>query len=417
MLRGVVLGAVIALGAMGEAMYPTWDKLPKSEELPDALTMFCGSPVKTAEDWNQKRRPELVTLVQKYMYGFAPESSGITWKKEVEDTPVYGGKGVLRQIVFTINGLPEEAPKIHLAIFLPAEHKGPVPVFLAINRRGNWRLSPETAVVFDPNHFNDKECEDKVTGCRGGEAELWAIDMFLERGYAFATFNETDFRQDEPETEISIQKFFKLPQPEEEQWATIRCWAWGFSRCIDYLVQDGDIDAKRIAVTGHSRRGKTALLAAAMDTRIALANPHQSGTGGTALSRFNNQETVERINRNFPHWFNGVFKNFKDNEAQIPFDQHLLEALVAPRALIDTQGEQDKWANGTMALKGLQAADKVWKLLGAPGAKGNGDLRGGAAITKENTGNLVQYWLDTKHQVDRRYFEKVLDFADMVYGR
>ena len=92
-------------------------------------------------------------------------------------------------------------------------------------------------------------------------------------------------------------------------------------------------------------------------------------------------------------------------------------ALVAPRALIDTQGLQDKWANGTAALKGERAADPVWKLLGAPGQKGEGVLENGALITPESAGNLLQYRLDTKHQLDRRYWEKVLDFADQVWKK
>lgn len=327
------------------------------------------------------------------------------------------GKATLRQIEITLGGLPASAPKIHLAIFLPTAAAKRVPVFLAINKCGNLGVSRETAVLYNPAAYVHKECPAGGEGCRGFEADAWAVDLFVSRGYAFATFHESDLDQDEPDSTAGVQGYYPdLPYPPEAQWATIRCWAWGFSRCIDYLVQDNGIDPARIAVTGHSRRGKTALLAAALDTRVALAAPHQSGTGGTALSRDNDQETVKRINTNFPHWFDGNFKMFNDNEAQIPFDQHLLVALVAPRALIDTQGLQDKWANGTAALRGLRAADPVWKLLGAPGLVGEGMLELGAPITKDNTGNVLQYRLDTRHEVNRQFWEKVLDFADHVFA-
>lgn len=411
----LLLFAGAAMSTPAATPFPPTAELPKQTALPDALTMLDGTPVKSKADWKRKRRPELVQLVQHYMYGFAPDAPKVTFRKEAEDTQVMEGKAILRQVEITIADLPADAPKIHLAIFLPAAAKGPAPVFLAINKCGNFGVSNEKAVLYNPNAYYHKECPEGGEGCRGFEAAGWSVDLFIERGYAFATFHESDLDADEPGSDVGVQKYYPdLPHPAEAQWATIRCWAWGFSRCVDYLVQDGQIDAKRIAVTGHSRRGKTALLAGAMDTRISLVNPHQSGTGGTALSRDNDQETVKRINTHFPHWFNGNFKAFNDNEAQIPFDQHLLVALIAPRALIDTQGLQDKWANGAAGLRGEQAADKVWKLLGAPGQKGEGVLEG-VAITRENAGNLLQYRLDTRHELNRAYWEKVLDFADLVW--
>ena len=415
---GLVLGGIVMRAAAGAAALPPVKDLPKSAALPDALTMLDGTPVTSAEEWNMRRRPELVQLVQHYMYGFAPEAPPIEWRKEAEDTEVLGGTATLRQIEITLLGMPENAPKIHLAIFLPKTRAQAAPVFLAINKCGNFGVSQEPAVLYNPTAYVHKECPAGGAGCRGFETDGWSVDLFIQRGYAFATFHESDLDLDVPDSEVGVQAHYKdLPYPAEAQWATIRCWAWGFSRCIDYLVQDSDLDPARIAVTGHSRRGKTALLAAALDTRVALAAPHQSGTGGTALSRDNDQETVKRINTNFPHWFNGNFKAFSDNEAQLPFDQHLLVALVAPRALIDTQGTQDKWANGGAALRGLCAADAVWKLLGAPGLKDNGMLELGAPVTSANTGNLLQYRLDTKHELNRLYWEKVLDFADRVYAK
>ena len=89
---------------------------------------------------------------------------------------------------------------------------------------------------------------------------------------------------------------------------------------MDYLVTDPAIDSQRVCITGHSRRGKAALLAAAFDERVALVAPHQSGTGGCALSRNNDQETVKSINDRFPHWFNDVFPQFNDEVARLPFD-------------------------------------------------------------------------------------------------
>lgn len=406
-MRMLAVG-LIALGACGAG---------GETALPDPLRMNDGTAVTSSAQWYAERRPEIVDLVQRHMYGFAPEAGAITFTTEAPDVAVYGGKGTLRQVAISMPGVPDSERKLHLALFLPNNGKDKHPVFLAINKCGNHGVSTEVAVLYQPDAYVHKECPAGGEGCRAYEAAAWSIPLFLERGYAFATFHESDLDADVPDSDIGVQQYFpELPYPKEEQWATIRTWAWGFSRCVDYLVQDAQIDAKRIAVTGHSRRGKTALLAAALDTRVALAAPHQSGTGGTALSRDNDQETVKRINTNFPHWFNGKFKEFNDNEAALPLDQHFLHALVAPRALIDTQGLQDKWANPGNAHRALKAADPVYKLLGARGAVGEGVLTS-EAITADNAGNLLQYRLDMKHEVHHDFWVKVLDFADLVLGK
>ena len=408
-MLAVAMIGIGALGAGGEevALLP----------LPDPLRMNDGTAVTSADQWFRERRPEIVDLVQRHMYGFAPEAGPITFTPEAPDTPVYGGKGTLRQIAIAMPGLPADARKLHLALFLPVNGKERHPVFLAINKCGNHGTSTEPAVLYNPAAYVHKECPAGGEGCRGYEAEAWSIPLFLERGYAFATFHESDLDADVPDSDIGVQKYFpNLPYPPEQQWATIRTWAWGFARCVDYLVQDPQINPQRIAVTGHSRRGKTALLAAAMDPRVGLAAPHQSGTGGTALSRDNDQETVKRINTHFPHWFSGKFKEYSDNEAALPIDQHFLHALIAPRPLIDTQGIQDKWANPGNALRALQAADPVYKLLGAKGATGEG-LVSAAPITADNCGNLLQFRLDRKHEVHHDFWVNVIDFADLVWEK
>ncbi|HEX6985142.1 MAG TPA: acetylxylan esterase, partial [Planctomycetaceae bacterium] len=205
--------------------------------------------------------------------------------------------------------------------------------------------------------------------------------------------------------------------PERSRPGTIAAWAWGLHRAVDYLTTDPDVDPQRICLTGHSRRGKTALFAAAMDERVALVVPHQSGTGGMALSRNNDQETVERINRVFPHWFADEFTSFDGREDRLPVDQHLLTALVAPRPLLETAGLEDVWANYESALRNLRAADPVYELLGKRGLVGDGVLTGDDEMTRDNTGELLQYRLDTKHEFNRDYWRGILDFADLHLGR
>ena len=400
-----------------DAALPTFDELPAQPELPDALKMLDGKPVTSPDDWYKKRRPELKRLFQHYMYGYMPEPPGIKSRVLKTDDNVLSGRATLKEVEIRFANLTgPDAPKIRLAIFLPNKVEGRAPVFLALNKCGNHAVVKDPAVSINADVDATDKCKMNDEG-RGAEQDFWAVETVIDRGYAFATFHQSDIDPDKHDFTDGIHPHYPdLPGPKESGWGTIAAWAWGLQRAVDYLVTDADIDPERICVTGHSRRGKTALLAGAFDERIALVVPHQSGTGGMALSRNNDQETVERINRVFPHWFSDSFTQFNDREEKLPIDQHLLMALVAPRALLDTEGGRDKWANFDNALRGLREADRVFKFLGTPGIVGDGLIEGGEKITPENAGNLVQLRLDTVHTLNKDYWHGILDFADVYFA-
>ncbi len=147
-----------------------------------------------------------------------------------------------------------------------------------------------------------------------------------------------------------------------------------------------------------------------MDERIDLVIPHQSGTGGMALSRMNPSESVARINENFPHWFNDNFTKFNDAVDRLPIDQHLLIALVAPRPLMDNAGLKDTWASPHLALEAMKAAAPVYELLGEKGIVGNGFVRD--EIGDIQMGRLLQYQRDTEHTLNIDYWNAMIDFAN-----
>jgi cephalosporin-C deacetylase-like acetyl esterase len=191
-------------------------------------------------------------------------------------------------------------------------------------------------------------------------------------------------------------------------------WSWGVSRVVDYLVTDKDIDARHIAAVGHSRLGKTVLLAAAFDERIALAIPHQAGCGGTAPSRQNDPkaESVKRINTSFPHWFCDNFKKFNDDPSKLPFDQNCLAALVAPRPLLFSNAVEDQWANPSGQFAVLKAAEPAYKLLGAGGLE---------AKTMPEPGRLIDstlgyYIRPGQHSMTKDDWKVFLDFAEKHFG-
>lgn len=412
----LVLSAILCAAA--EQDLPPVDALPEQKELPDPFVMLDGTRIETADDWNSKRRPELKRLFQHYMYGYAPGPVPIEAKKEVDDVAIRDGAIIVRQVVISFPTLREEAPKIHLALFLPAKAAGPSPVFIAMNKCGNHTVLDTAEILINPSAVFHKECPGPPESIRGKDTDFWCVPYLIERGYAFATFHESDIDPDKDDFTDGIHPFFSdLRCPPESRWGTIAAWAWGIQRAVDYLSSDPAVDKRKICVTGHSRRGKTALLAGAFDERIAAVVPHQSGTGGAALSRDNDQETVERINRVFPHWFNDVYPRFGNNEAKLPVDQHLLMALVAPRPLLDTMGLQDKWANYESSLRALRAAAPVWTLLGAKGMVDDGLVTDPERVTADNAGTLLQYRRDTKHTMDKGYWTAILDFCDIQFAR
>ena len=426
--NGEPKGALAWSAMLVRKPFPAIEELPAKTELPDPLVCFDGSKVRTRGDWG-RRRLELKALFRQYVYGYTPPPPKIECRVTKTENAL-DGKATYKEVEIKVFAEPLErgekaegrgqkadgklAATIHLALFVPKQAAGPAPVFLGLNKCGNHTVADHPGIGFYPDAWQHSGCAKNAANNngRGAEKDFWCVEYLLDRGYAFATFHESDVDPDRDDFTDGVHPHFNLPQPKEMQWGTIAAWGWGLQRGVDYLVTDEQIDSDRIALIGHSRRGKTALLAAAFDERVALVVPHQSGTGGMAISRNNDQETVERINRVFPHWFNGVFKQFNGKEDRLPVDQHLLAALVAPRLLLDTEGEKDKWANPPAALKSLQAADKVWKFVGTRGLVGDGLIGEEQKITRENSGPILQYRRNMPHTLDRGFWEGILDFAD-----
>ena len=384
--------------------------LTSSPELPDPLLMFSGERVETKKQWVKKRRPELTALFQRYMYGKMPPAP---WRPrfniERVDRTFYDGKATLKEV--TIYLTPKESPAIHLLILTPNARSKPAPVFLGLNFYGNYMVVNDPLVPppagWLPNGAPGSTNNHATESGRGKQADVWAVDQILDRGYAFATFYNGDVEPDRPKSPEGIRA-----QMSGYDWGAIAAWAWGLQRAVDYLVTDAVLDPERIAVVGHSRNGKAAMLAGAFDERIALMIPLQAGCGGTAPSRGKIGESVKQINDRFPHWFNAEFKKFNDQPERLPFDQHSLIALCAPRPVLLSNAVEDTWANPAGQFEMLRAADPVYRLLGAEGL--------GAQQIPE-TGKLLDsrlgyYIRPGKHSMTREDWKVFLDFADKQFG-
>jgi len=406
------LGCVLLLTvATLQAAEPFADgaKLPQLSGWPDPLVMLDGSPVTSKKMWREKRRPELKALFEHYMYGSAPPAPAkLSFTVDREDKTFFSGKATLKEVTIVLG--TANAPQLHLLLVTPNQRRK-APVFVGINFCGNHSVVADSKVRL-PSVWMPKSCagctNNQATDAgRGSQVDVWALEQSIDRGYAVATFYNGDLEPDQPDAPEGIRRFYQNASSSYD-WGALAAWAWGLSRAVDYLVTDKNVDAKRIAAVGHSRMGKAVLLAAALDERIALAIPLQAGCGGTAPSRGKVGESVKQINDHFPHWFNAEFKKFNEQPERLPFDQHCLVAMMAPRPVLLANAVDDKWANPAGQFEMLQLAEPVYRLLKA------GDLD---AKEMPETGKLVSsklgyYIRPGKHSMTTGDWKVFLDFAD-----
>ncbi len=411
-----LMGILLAMPAAAET-FPDFEQLPARPELPDPLVMFDGTAVKTAADWHQKRKPELKRLFQHYMYGELPAAQPISAREISRDENCLGGKATRREVALSLG--PADCPPIHLLIVAPKKRPaGGAPVFVALNFSGNHTVMSDPGIAL-PTGWMPKgpgvEDNRATAAGRGTAAGLWPIEDIVERGYALATFYYGDVMPDRPDFTGGVYPFFRQgqgPQRGPTEWGAIAAWGWGLQRAVDYVLTDNAFDPRRIVAFGHSRNGKAALVAAAFDDRIAAVIPHQAGCGGSAPSRRKNPkgEPVQRINEVFPHWFDEIFHRFGGHEEQLPFDQHCLVALCAPRAVLFTNGEQDQWADPAGQFDVLAAATPVYRLLGSEGLPDGTSPKDGVLVGAQ----LNYYVRNAPHLVDKQYWGIFMDFADRV---
>ena len=405
----VVFDASAAPGSRPGTMRDAGE-LASSSELPDPLVMFGGGRVETQKQWLKKRRPELTALFQHYMYGSMPPAP---WKPrfnvERVDRSIFGGKATLKQV--TINLTRRESPAIHLLLITPNARSKPAPVFLGLNFYGNYMVINDPLVPppagWLPSSAPGCTNNHATEAGRGKQIDVWAVEQTIDRGYAFATFYNGDVEPDRPNAPEGIRAQFP-----DHDWGAIAAWAWGLQRAVDYLLTDGAVDPERIAVVGHSRNGKAALLAGAFDERIALVIPLQAGCGGTAPSRGKIGESVKQINDRFPHWFNAEFKKFNEQTDRLPFDQHALIALCAPRPVLLSNATEDTWANPAGQFEMLRGADPVYRRLGTDGLGAQQMPESGKLLDS----TLGYYIRPGKHSMTREDWKIFLDFADKYFG-
>ncbi|MEO5996625.1 MAG: hypothetical protein ABIN89_07835 [Chitinophagaceae bacterium] len=312
--------------------------------LPEVLKTGSDTEIKTTGAWEKTRRPEILKLFEDNIYGQMPKKySSIKYSLTNKDAAAMNGKATLKQVLIEVFN-NNKSVKINLVLFVPNNAKKPVPTFLLINNRPKNNTDPT----------------------RAEKSEFWPAEMVTDSGYAIAAIHVSDLAPDDKVTYVNgVLDLYPEQLTADNGMKAIGAWAWGASRVMDYFETDKDIDARKVAIVGHSRGGKASLWAAAEDQRFAMCFSNCSGNTGVALARRQFGERIARINASFPHWFNNNYKKFNNKEDLLPVDQHMLVALVAPRPMYATNATQDLWADPTGTFLSLKNAEKVYQLYGA----------------------------------------------------
>ena len=381
-------------------------KVP-SYTLPDPLLCSDGQRVADVKLWREKRRPEILRAFAENVYGRTPELKTEPRYEVTETDPnALGGLATRKQV--TIRLFPEaDAPRIDLLLFIPNAAAKPAPAFLSLNY-GNQGVHDDPAI---------KPSRDTKTK-RGENASRWPLEMILKRGYALAAFAGADVEQDKhgsgtfqrPDAWRLGVRGYALRKADradraDDDWGTIGAWAWGLSRVLDYLETVPGVDAKKVAVIGHSRTGKTALWAAAQDERFAIAISNNSGAGGAALARRIFGAAVTHC----PEiWHCGNYRRFANNEAALPVDQHELIALIAPRPVYVASATEDLWSDPRGEFLSALHAEPVYRLFGLRGL-GVSEM----PAADKPVGGTIGYHLRTgKHDITAYDWQQYLNFAD-----
>ena len=392
--------------------------------LPDLLKLANGQPVRDAATWINQRRPEILKFYETQVYGRIPATAPkVTWTVASVDRTALGGIAILKQLVGHMGG--PDGPAINVTLYTPAHATKPVPVLVAF-QFGARPVARGTAPATNSVPFGGAAAPANPTvpvgatpagpprGTTGpvspgaaarGVATAPAgppIARLIEAGFGYASLSkgdiETDIEGPTLNPNINIARKLGLAPgqtaPAADEWGAIASWAWGLSRLEDYFETDRDVDAKRVAITGGSRLGKTVLWAGVNDRRIALVIACSSGEGGAALARRNYGETIAHLvaPTRYPYQFAANYQKYAAHPEEMPMDTHLLVAAMAPRPLLlHAAANGDNWSDPKGEYLAAIAATPAYQLLGKKGLDRTAQQ---PPVTSEFVGDDLAFYLN-----------------------
>jgi hypothetical protein len=362
------------IGAM-----PGVTELPVMSDLPALLTFKNGKKVKTLADW-KKRREEIRRTLEYYAVGQMPPAPGDVRGEVVQTQDVLAGKAKYRLVKLSFG--PNRKLELYIGIFTPLNAKGPFPAIISqastppgapsLSRSAQGPTQGKGEDVLLVVGGGAKPSADSPLNRPAPSAEQIATTRsdVLERGYALVIYNDNDCAEDTTLREADGSFTFRhtrfMPAHPNYDWGVLAAWAWGASRVADYLVTDPSIDGKKLIITGASRSGKAAMIAAAFDDRL-MGAPVVTGGGGIGAYRFagdDHSETLDMMVKKYPNWFSPHLHEFWGQREKLPFDEHWFLALCAPGPFLDLEGDADTISLPTAVKPSIKAARPIYALYG-----------------------------------------------------
>lgn len=382
--------------------------------LPDPLTGNNGEKITSVKQWEKQRRTEILDFFSSQVYGRTPKDKmKVTYETLAENPDFMDGKATAKQVKFIFTNGKKNVEAL-LLLVLPNRPEGKVPVFVSYNYKGNHSTCFDPGIQYSPTFSIVKEANDPDWE-RGCQADRWCYDKIIDRGYGVATMFYQDIFPDKPGLEehgiVSLFSNYNPSGKASDQWQALGAWAWGSSRMVDYLETQKRIDVNKIIIMGHSRQGKAALWAGAQDKRFKIVISNNSGCGGAALSKRVFGENIAKITTLFPHWFCPAFNQYANNEAKLPFDQHELIALMAPRKVYIASALEDTWADPKGEFLSAFHAGSVYELYGLKGLET--DIQ--PPVHQPIMNDVGYHIREGIHDVTDYDWERFMDFADIHF--
>ena len=395
--------------------------------LEDPLRFADGRKLRSRKQWPERRR-EILDIFQRQMYGQMPPSAEI-YPETLDEGTTLAGFARRRQVRMWFKA-DRTGPHIDWLELIPAQAQGPCPVILLLNYTGNHELLEDKEILVTESwmretpHRASQRSRGKFN--RDGHDTVFPVSSLLARGYAVLTACYADISPDpdplEEKDGIILQDTFAYTgvfdlwgprdPSKDDNTTALAAWAWGLMRGMDMIERDPALDQDRVVLTGYSRLGKAALLAGAFDERFPVVVPVQTGGGGAPLAKRDFGEKIATQVSSFRHWFCRAYDRYAYDTASMPFDQHLLLACVAPRALL-IEGFNKPWFDTKGEFLALQAASPVWTFLGE---KGLPAVAWPASYDTSAIGPRVGYVRrDQGHGISAIDWHWMLDFADKLW--
>jgi hypothetical protein len=392
---------------------------------PDPLVLQSGTAVHDRYDFEQQRRPEILQVFEENVYGRTP-STTLPVRVLRTEVDAHALQGLARRIQITLALGPNGERIWHLLQYMPANARGPVPVFIGINFDGNQSVDADPGINLNPVWVPDpapkglhlaKELVRHTlltadATARGAAASQWQVKKILTRGYGLVTIYCGDI---EPDYIGGIgygirPLFFTRAQslPARNDWGAIGAWAWGMSRVVDVLSRDSIVDPRGFIAFGFSRFGKTALWAAAKDRRFALVISNESGQAGATLSHRQQGESIDHLMLAFPYWFCANYQRYLGRVQDLPVDGHLLLSLIAPRPLYIGSAIDDPFSDPEGEFLAAKAVSPLYAFYGKTGI-----ADGTMPALEHPIGDTVAYHVrHGGHDVTAYDWDQYLNFTD-----